>query len=46
MQLDTMRLAVRERNVLDTHDMALQVMRDFLRLGRCRCCWSSSPSWC
>lgn len=29
MQLDTMRLAVRERNVLDTHDMALQVMRDF-----------------
>lgn len=29
MQLDNTRLAVRERGVLDTHDMSLQVLRDF-----------------
>ncbi len=29
MQLDNTRLAVRERSVLDTHDMSLQVLRDF-----------------
>ncbi len=29
MQLDTTRIAVRERNLLDTFDLALQVSREF-----------------